>query len=141
VVSFMYQPLYPGRKSLLYLLDMRLGGSQSWSRRSGEEINSHYCPCWESKQISKKSDLKEKPWRKAKCQTSQHESCEVPINCPSNSEHSIWQNTVRNRGTPENHPTAIVVMRIPKLIQVSTCMSPCSPTPQSYFNQTSIFQE
>jgi hypothetical protein len=44
VVSFTPQPLYPQRKSPSYLLDKRLGGSQSRSGRAGEEKHSHPLP-------------------------------------------------------------------------------------------------
>jgi hypothetical protein len=39
VVSFTPRPLYPRGKSRQYLLDRRLGGSQSRSGRCGEEKN------------------------------------------------------------------------------------------------------
>jgi hypothetical protein len=44
VVSFTPRPLYPQRKSPWYLLDRRLGGSQSRCGRGGEEKNSQPPP-------------------------------------------------------------------------------------------------
>jgi len=44
VVSFTPRPLYPHGKSPGYLLDRRLGGSHSRSRRGGEEKNSQALP-------------------------------------------------------------------------------------------------
>jgi hypothetical protein len=40
VVNFTLPPLHPQRKSLYYLLDRRLGGSQSRSELGDEEKNS-----------------------------------------------------------------------------------------------------
>jgi len=40
VVSFMPHLLYSQGKNPWYLLDMRLGGPQSWSGHGGEEKNS-----------------------------------------------------------------------------------------------------
>jgi hypothetical protein len=44
VVSFTHRPLFPPGKEPLVPLDKRLGESQSWSRRCGEEINSQPLP-------------------------------------------------------------------------------------------------
>jgi hypothetical protein len=44
MVSFTPWPLYPQGKSLLYLLDMRLGGPQSRYGRGGEEKSTQPLP-------------------------------------------------------------------------------------------------
>jgi hypothetical protein len=51
VVSFKPWLLYPLRSSLRYTLRWRLGRVQSRSGHSGEEKNSFFCPCRESKPV------------------------------------------------------------------------------------------